>query len=322
MVFVKVRETYDLHTIRDKLTVIGIHTPSAQIIKKNYPGLLMQCRAYRPVRCDIRIACASMMPLDPLGVGTSTGDVAPEDVFNPILYKAMSNFGMSQIDQYVHSSLGVAGDSLDWENTGVTPSNITTRNDFDIYYGLLADTNNWKHASAQSGLTMSGLVPLVYETYQTVGDNSTTGASSPMANLTPSDTLGSGYTAQEFRGKSHPMPMLNCTTLAPVNRAQVTGFDTGGQGHNVQVDVPAPKVFVGCIIVPPSRLHELFYRLVCEWTLEFSQIRNVTEICQWQAVNDLGAQTHHISYNFNAKSLPDSTSMVDTTAGSDIKKVM
>ena len=53
MVFVKVRETYDLHTVKNKMTVIGVHTPKPDIIKKNFPGLLMQCRAYRPVSCDI-----------------------------------------------------------------------------------------------------------------------------------------------------------------------------------------------------------------------------------------------------------------------------
>lgn len=77
MVFVKVRETYDLHTLQDKMTVIGIHTPGSTIIKQNYPGLLMQCKGYRPVSCDVKLACASMLPLDPQGIGLEEGDVAP-----------------------------------------------------------------------------------------------------------------------------------------------------------------------------------------------------------------------------------------------------
>ena len=102
MVVVKVRETYDLHTTQNKMTVIAIHTPKPDIIKRNYPGLLMQCKMYRPVSADVRVACASVLHLDPLGVGTSPGDVAPEDVFNPILYKAMSNKGMSQLEARIN----------------------------------------------------------------------------------------------------------------------------------------------------------------------------------------------------------------------------
>ena len=100
MVFVKVRETYDLHTVRNKMSVIAIHTPDPKIIKNNFPGLLMQCKSYRPYSCDVKLACASVLPVDPLGVGLAEGDVAPEDMFNPILYSAMSNFGMSQLEAH------------------------------------------------------------------------------------------------------------------------------------------------------------------------------------------------------------------------------
>lgn len=328
MVFVKVRETYDLHTLKGKMSVIGVHTPSASIIKKNYPGLLLQCKAYRPVKADVRLACASVLPLDPQGVGTTADDVAPEDVFNPILYKAMSNFGMSQIDAYINAggAVSIAGATLDANNNG-----IDATDDFDLYYGLLAQTHEWKHANPQAGLMMNDLVPLVYETYQSIGDNTVGGAGNPVPIIQPDDTIATGQignlAVQTFRGRSHPLPMLNTTVPKVSNGAPViqnNGFE--GQPFNAMVDVPAPKIYCGCILVPPSRLHQLFFRMVVEWTIEFSQIRPIADITAWAGLKSIGSTTHFMSYDYSNESkdtvLKDTTDLVDTSEESGIKKVM
>lgn len=332
MVFVKVRETYDLHTLKGKMSVIGVHTPSASIIKKNYPGLLMQCKAYRPVKADVRLACASVLPLDPQGVGTTADDVAPEDVFNPILYKAMSNFGMSQIDAYINAggAVSIAGATLDANNNG-----IDATDDFDLYYGLLAQTHEWKHANPQAGLMMNDLVPLVYETYQSIGDNAGSGASNPFPVVQPNGTISTGQVGniavQTFRGRAHPLPMLNCT-YPTVNNGLVVTADSGfpesniGQNMQGQVGVPAPKIYCGCILVPPSRLHQLFFRMVVEWTIEFSQIRPLGDITTWAGLKAIGSTTHFMSYDYSNESkdtvLKDTTDLVDTSEESGIKKVM
>ncbi|QDH43743.1 capsid protein [Panthera leo smacovirus 1] len=329
MVFVKVRETYDLHTLQNKMSVIGIHTPKADIIKRNYPGLLMQCKAYRPVSCDVRMACASMQSLSPLEVGTGADDIAPEDVFNPILYKACSNMGMSQIEQYINSNESnytSRGDSVDANTSGLTSD------DFNVYYGLLSNTHMWKHANPQSGFSMSGLRPLVYEKLYTSGDNSVSLDDGDVNVIPPTGNVPNAKVAVEtFRGNAKPMPFLNCTVPEIFgdgpNQGQIIrsppGFPFASSNpNNWQVGVPAPKVFVGIVIVPPSRLHSLFFRLVCEWTLEFSSIRPMQEITNYVGLQDIGSLQHVQDYSFNSKILGDSTAMVDTTDGSDIKKVM
>lgn len=334
--FVKVRETYDLHTTRDKMSIIGIHTPNADIIKKNYPGLLMQCKAYRPASCDVKLACASMLPVDPLGVGLAEGDIAPEDMFNPILYKAMSNFGMSNLEKYIESTVGNdwhPGSSVDAEINGILPDdNPGGYDDFSLYYGLLAQTHEWKHANPQSGLAMASLRPLVYDVVATVGDNApdNNGYSSQLSVLDPGDdyvSASSGIVNRQFLGKPKEMPMLNCTTISPSQLSDVpTGFSNTEGGSNVsrnkQLGVPAPKIFVGCIIVPPSRLHQLFYRMVVEWTLEFSMIRSITDITTWRSLCALGDSTHFMSYNFESKDLKNTTGMVDASEDVEINKVM
>lgn len=335
MVFVKVRETYDLHTIKNKISIIGIHTPKAPIVKRNYPGLLMQCKSWRPVSCDVKIACASMLPLDPQGIGLTDGDVAPEDVFNPILYKACSNFSMDQLEKLINSlaegaQWGARGDSVDSTNDGLTSD------DFNIYYGLLSDTHGWKHASAQSGLVMNDLRPLVYEKVYTTGSTGIGSSSGSYADGIPADgpeyallanSVRQSITEQSFKGKAKPMPWLPTTVAVPQGtnpstvEASVAGFGNAAI-VNATTGVIAPRIFCGVIVVPPSRLHQLFYRLVCEWTLEFSGIRSFQEITSWNGIGAIGSAQHVMDYDFSSKLMTEETDLIDTSEDSGIHKVM
>lgn len=348
MVFVKVRETYDLATVKNKMTVIGIHTPRPDIIKRNFPGLLMQCKAYRPYACDVRIACASVLPSDPLGVGLAEGDVAPEDLFNPILYKAMSNVGMSQLEARINSlvteytpgsTLGsgdVAGQSANIEVDGVTSAS----DEFPIYYGLLSNAHGWKHANPQSGLEMKGLVPLVHEMVYNIGDNyvndnGNTGngnAVAPSANGSGNITLP----ALGIRAGAKRMPMINTTTynalaISPPGFPQYQGAGLSNLPNNVETDVPFLNIVVAGIIIPPSRLHQLFYRMVVEWTIEFSQIRPLAEVTSLvTGLTLLGNSTHFQNYDYSStkKAITgDDSTILDSeqsmvSANVEVKKVM
>lgn len=336
MVFVKVRETYDLHTIKNRMTVIGIHTPKPDIIQKNFPGLLMQCRAYRPVSADVRIACASMEALDPLQVGTTEGAIAPEDAFNPILYKAMSNKGMSQLEARINydgnggsAYLDVAGNTAQVDTDTLTEA----ADEFPIYYGLLSNAHDWKHAAPQSGLEMTGLRPLVYEMVYNIGD-SISDISVPGQTSAPLPDGSVGYIgSRAILGKAKEFPFIPCTAYAAAN-AVAPGFTAGNSGdalpYNKETTVPYMKVFCGCIIVPPSKLHELYYRMVVEWTIEFSQIRPIGEITDWLGLASLGSGTHYQNYSYDEtkkaltgseESILDSDSCM-VAANVDVNKVM
>lgn len=349
MVVVKVRETYDLHTVRNKMTVISVHTPKPDIIKKNFPGLLMQCRAYRPLQASVRIACASVLPLDPLGVGTTENEVAPEDVFNPILYKAMSNKGMSQLEARINalSSGGFSTADVSGNAADVDTQNITDQVDeFNIYYGLLSNSHGWKHAHPQSGLSMDGLKPYVYELVYNMGDSQSSGTlGSGSANEMPRFPAVSGgktvLPVKGILGDAKPFPYLNCTSYSlTTSEGVVTGGweypgfqeDDGSpnMSANAEMDVPYLNVTVAGIIIPPSRLHELFYRMVIEWDIEFTKIRPLGEITDWLGLQRLGQSTHFINYSYSAAKaaitgssdtiLENDTCMA--SANVDVKKVM
>lgn len=341
MVFVKVRETYDLHTVKNKMTVIGIHTPKPDIIKANFPGLLMQCKAYRPVSADVRVACASVLPLDPQGVGLAEGDVAPEDVFNPILYKACSNFGMSQIEARINAAVNPTSSGLDvrGNSADVDVDTVTALVDeFPVYYGFLSNAHEFRHANPQSGLEMKNLKPLVYEVLYNFGDNagSTSAGTDISAGYPAADGTRGVVSARGIRGNAKPLPFINCTSYS--NGAIWPGFNAAPAGSddsdphvtNHEVDVPWINCVVGAIIVPPSRLHELFYRMVVEWTIEFSMIRPLSEIADWTGLGVLADMTHYQNYSYEATKeavtgskesiLSEDTCMVSTTA--PIQKVM
>lgn len=310
MVFVKVRETYDLHTTQNKMTVIGIHTPKPDIIKRNYSGLLMQCRAYRPVSADVAISCASMLPLDPLGVGTSEGDIAPEDVFNPILYKAISNKGMSQLEARINNfAMSTGGNVPDVNGSGAfadTDSITSAVDEFPIYYGLLSETNTWKHAMPQSGLTMTDLKPLVYEYVWNIGDSNAANANAsvPQCGAPGADNNSTVIYGYGIPGKAKEMPFINCTSYTYTGGSggsstyAASGF-VGGL-PNCEQTVPWVKVMCGAIIIPPSRLHELYFRMTVVWNLEFSALRPVSEICNFNNLADLGNAQHYQNYSYES----------------------
>lgn len=339
MVFVKVRETYDLHTVKNKMSVIAIHTPDSKIIKANFPGLLMQCKAYRPYSCDVRLACASVLPMDPLGVGLAEGDVAPEDLFNPILYKACTNFGMSQIEARIASyPNNVDAGDVNGNSAVVDVDSLTNKADeFGVYYGLLSNAHEWKHANPQSGLEMTNLKPLVYEMLYSIGDNTSAQTQGPNATMPAQDGAAGVASGWSFKGNSKPMPMINCTAYSGTSGSKNPGFYLAQVGSvdnqlpdNAEQNVPAPKIVCGCIIVPPSRLHELFYRMVVEWTLEFSMIRPISEITDWTGLERMASLTHYQNYDYEATKAVltgDSDSILESdtslaTANVDIKKVM
>ena len=69
MVFVKVSETYDLSTKIGKMGIVGIHTPDSDLITRHYGGFVQNMKFAKFVQCDVAMACASMLPADPLRLG-------------------------------------------------------------------------------------------------------------------------------------------------------------------------------------------------------------------------------------------------------------
>jgi hypothetical protein len=326
MVTVSISETYDLSTQVGKMALIGVHTPTFDIVRQQYPGLLMNSKYIRFVSCDLALACASTLPADPLQVGVEAGKVAPTDLFNPILYKAVSNDSMTTLERRL-AYLGAHPDSA--SATGYTAvvsnSDVTDADNFAVYYGLLSDRDGFRTAMPQMGLEMRNLVPIVFERYYNNGTNDAPGDS--VSGLTGATSDGADVSAQVpvgcFRGKGHPMPRINCTSLIGTDRTPA-GFKTlnGIAPCNSQDDTPTlPPVYVAAIIMPPAKLTRMFYRMVVRWRLEFSEVRPLSDIASFSSIAELGTLTYHSDYDQQSATMTKTLGMVDA-ADAELDKIM
>lgn len=263
-----VSEMYDLCTVKDKIGVIGIHTPTMDLICRSWKGLLDNHKYIKLRTCSVRIACASHQALDPLQVGTDPNtQISPQDLMNPILYRACTNDSWNAIMNKVYATGGYTKNSIRYYPEAFSMEGSAQH---QAYYALLA-SNEWKKAMPQVGLTMTGLRPFVYTLVSTYGNKGTESPGSTMANIDSvpiSPANGGGPTSATsanspttFKGPAMPYPAIPCNSSVTVNLP----------------DLPLPylnpgnieKSFVACILMPPSTTQIMYYRLVVTWTFDF-----------------------------------------------------
>lgn len=323
--FVRTTETYDLNTIRGAVSLIGIHSPKSQLLYYMWGGLMENHRKFRPVSCDISIACASMLPADPLQVGIQEGDIAPQDLFNPILYRAVSNDAFNAIQNriysmsnYITGEIGTNGSAKENKNpfSGETPVPAD-----DIYYALLAQ-DGWRKAMPQSGLRMTNLRPLVYQVVNNYGNMNAgptggTGAQTAVSGLnTYSGTDGvgalvtssnssqlAGTSPATFRGPSMPMPLI------PVHVDPAADVNS------------APPTYVAAIVLPPSKLHALYFRMIVRWTWELADMCPTPEWRELAYSTPIANASYASDYTVQSKKMDVVTDSVDAT-DAEVKRVM
>lgn len=329
MVRISVSETYDLSTKVNKMSLIGIHTPRMEIVKRSYGGLLSQAKMYRFHHCDVRLACASVLPADPLQVGVDAGDIAPQDMFNPIMYKAVSNQGMNQLELRMH---GIAhdpnnSDRFIGQSIDKTDNVVGSTDNFNVYYTLLSNRKGWKVAHPQRGLSMKNLRPYVYERLYNEGDApntqdfSTVVYSDDGTGIVPTqDTLVAGGGIRSIRGRPRPMPFLPVSTVLPSN----VSADTSGAYDSVEFDqLPDNKdmnIYCGLILMPPAKLNKFYYRLVVRWYIDLVGIRPYSEIQDLANMATQVSSFYGTDYTI-AQNSKDALGMVDVK-DTDIEKIM
>lgn len=333
MVTVTIKETYDLSTTTGKIGLIAVHTPGVDLIKKLYPGLMLNYKKYRADKCDIALACASLLPADPLQVGTETGDIAPQDLFNPILYRAVSSDSFNTIMNRIYgmsdlSGLATTDSSLAHPMTaGAAPfPSLGSGAQDDIYYALLSESG-WKKAMPQQGLVMNDLVPLVYQVVNTFGNTVIPQAPAGLNSVNVVDDTGAvstvGTTAVTFRGHCIPMPAV--PTISGMTDANASTTNAGGWSIPVGTAQKIPKTFVSLFCLPPSKLHRMFFRMTIRWTVSFFDLVSTTERGTLNQIQTNGAQAYVDGVSFVPSSkelLPNESSMVDVSNGMTADMIM
>lgn len=327
---ITISETYDLATTKGRIGLLGIHTPGIEILKKLYPGFLLNYSRMKVESADVAVACASLLPADPLQVGTETGDIAPQDLFNPILYRAVSSDSFNTILNRVYGlpNFFVNDGSLAGNNVaGYDPfPSLSDSNEEDLYYGLLSESG-WRKAMPQQGLQMRNLVPIVYQLINNYGNTriESTSASSAIQDINAVNDSGNGSNtalATTMRGPSMHLPAF------PTMKGMTTSTaSSSGWSIPVGTAAPIPKTFVAAIVLPPSKLHRMYFRMTIRWRITFYDVISIVERGTLSQIQSAGVQTYALGYVDEAK-MKDTEEKVDhsentvDTLGVDTSMIM
>lgn len=261
-------------------------------------------------------------------------------MFNPILYKAVSNESMTNFLRYIQvcqddgdvSATFRKGSIISVNNGDFQSVAGASQDQFKMYYALLADSDGWRKAMPQSGLSMGGLYPLVYQIVAQYGNDAVDSATAPGSAITPGlsneahkppiskDGTSTFIPDHYLRGPSMRMPSIQTvyygkstdysTNIVPNTVAYVSS-NTG----------KVPPAYVGLIVLPPAKLNQLYYRLKVTWTIEFTDLVAMTDIAKWGQVAGIGSSSYGSDYQIQSQAMSSQTAMVDTS-GADIEKVM
>lgn len=278
MPMVRLSSMYDLQT-NTKFGIIGVHTPTAGQLVTKYDGLLRNYKYFKLKRCNVKIACASVLPADPLQVGVTAGKISPADMMNPILYRAVSNDSWNVFLSRIYTSTwnGDAADGFDDAFTGISASDSEK-----VYYSLLSSPG-WRKVMPQQGLSVKNLKPLVHEVVSVFGQQNkiTSAVSEVIGEQTVEGVTSSGNPNllfnqnTIFRGRTLPMPAIPTTQVD--GAAQTTAL-AGSPG--------IPKTMVLAIVMPFSQLQVMYYRMIVTWDIVFFGLRPSTEISMSAAITD------------------------------------
>nr|WCR62163.1 MAG: capsid protein [Smacoviridae sp.] len=351
--FVKMSETYDLSTKIGKLAMVTVHTPRGNLCQRLWGGLLSQYKQMRWAKCDVSLACASMLPVDPAGIGFEAGDVAPQDMFNPILYTAVSNDSYSTLMGYITKiaciqSTGTANTDPALQKNSVTDVNdalfyntgnsATAPDQEKIYYALLSDPDAFAKAMPQAGLRMRGLVPMTYLLSANFGiqPNSSDGNANignqvqfpsnigSSSNVAPSFIKGPSMTMPFFNTKVYSSTVTSHIALGPTSVNNInSGLVTSGAFHSIADPEVAgstsyqvyPVVPVAAIILPPAKQNVLYYRLKVTWTIEFRGLESLLSVNNWNGLATIGDISYGSDYEQASANV---ASVASSTAKTDL----
>lgn len=323
----KYQEIYDINTVSNKVSVIGIHTPVGAKPRQMLSGFFTQFRKYKYTGCSVVGTPAQRLGLNLAQISTEAGasTVNPKDVFNPMLvrgchgdnltaalnsiYKGSFDEEGSSLGMDQHTMSVVPAGSLDWEQ---------------MYYRMLQDPS-FKKFSMSSGLKLSGLHPLVYNV---ASDHQLmpTERSAAVGKL----EWSSGANGVVFNGNTlGRVPDGEASSKAPTpifpqfftNRLQSLGWlDTRQLFNSSSTDVQPqytvlPKIFMAVIVLPPALSDSVVtsMRFVVTHYFEFKEfntsltLEGASEYYDW-----LTTQSSKMEPNdtFDTNSLSDSVEIV------------
>lgn len=262
--YAKYQEIYDVNTVSNKVSIIGIHTPTGAKPRQMLSGFFTQFRKYMYRGCSVVATPAQRLGLNLAQLSTEAGASAvnPKDVFNPALVRGCHgdnlNSALNSIYRGAFQSEGSSMGKDDWSDTIVPAGSLTWE---QMYYRMLQDPS-FKKFNLSSGIKLSGLHPMVYnvasdhqisdvlqdsnnqplEPGQTIADTDNTGVEFN-GNTAGSVFAGDGVST----GIKYPRFFTN--RLQSLGWLDTRQFMNSGQAGYTSL----PKIFMACIILPMAK---------------------------------------------------------------------
>lgn len=259
----KYQEIYDINTVSNEITVIGVHTPAGPKPQQMLAGFFTQFRKYRYKGASLVATPAQRLGLQmtDITVEAGTSGVNPKDVFNPALvrgchgdnlgaalnsiYKGAfeqegSTVGMNQVSKSVAPTGG-----LTWEQ---------------MYYRMLQDPS-FKKFNLSSGIKLGGLHPMVYNVASRFQVMTNENAPNGVGALTTDPDGNLGFSS----ATSGVVSAGDGTSNVPIypqfftNRLQSLGWldtkqvmNSSGTGSPAPAYTSLPRIFMAVIVLPPA----------------------------------------------------------------------
>lgn len=290
-------ETYDINTIQNELSILAIHTPQSDTLKRFFHGLYEQYSKMKVLGCNFSIQCASKQELDPTLIGNGQGQIDPRDVLNPILFKACTGEGINALLDQIYNASEEVAPSGSLLGSSIA-QHIDANRALDAYYSLLAD-GSFRQAHPQRGMVVQGLKPMVHKVVTTQPfkwsvalPNSAQIKDSPAivgVGTPQSDGASKGFGGQSgsHEGNSDPvnpsvfisngvteMPWLD-TAYSKIHTFVNSLGETEGTAKAYSLQTNIPRVYMGALVLPPSAgtYTNLYFRITVVWHILFKDFR-------------------------------------------------
>lgn len=259
----KYQEIYDVNTVSNSVSVIGIHTPVGAKPRQMLAGFFTQFRKYKYAGCSVVATPAQRLGLNLAQISTAAGQstVNPKDVFNPALVRGCHGDNLNDaLNTIYKGSFTNEGSTLGKDDFGdsVVPAGSLTWE--QMYYRMLQDPS-FKKFNLASGIKLSGLHPLVYnvasrnqimpnESYDSVGS-----LSSDTDGGIDFDQRTKGAVADGVGGASQVYPQFftnRLQSLGWIDTKQIMNGRTAVADSQYATYSVLPKIMMSVIILPPA----------------------------------------------------------------------
>lgn len=259
------QEIYDINTVSDDVTIIGIHTPTGSKPRQMLSGFFTQYRKYSYLGCSVIGTFAQGLPLDILSISPNAGQGSadPRDILNPILSRGCHGDNLSgALNSIYKGSFQDEGSSMGKDSFGgsVTPTGGLSWE--QMYYRMLQDPSFKKYRMG-SGFYLKGLRPLIYNVasnHQIMPNEN-----SALVGKLKADAELSGDAGKDFYSSTGGSvsdgglgQLADITPQFMTNRLQRLGWidtkqvlNSSGTSVNPTFTV-LPKIFMSCLILPKA----------------------------------------------------------------------